>query len=263
MRLGPVLRIAPRIGVLLGLVWVASPVRVASADPLIVDMSAPTAPLGTAPVGGAVHPEGVAAASGAASLAGRPPMPAAADGPALSPGDLYLRAAPSVYVVKAIDEHRTRTVYSQGGAVAIDNHILLTNCHVVFGHQRITLFQHGVAGRAVLISADRASDRCVIRSEDMEVHPIGGVRRFADLKVGEKVFSLGAPMGAEQSFRQGTVSAVRRLDSVEIIQNSARTWFGSSGGGLFDSYGNLVGITTAIDINVASRNFSIAAEEFW
>ena len=37
---------------------------------------------------------------------------------------------------------------------------------------------------------------------------------------------------------------------------------GSSGGGLFDAYGNLVGITTFLLREAQNLNFAIAAEDF-
>ena len=97
----------------------------------------------------------------------------------------------------------------------------------------------------------------------MEVHPIRGVRRFEDLHVGESVFSLGTPSGLELSFGEGLVSGLRLNEGVRMIQNSAPSWHGSSGGGLFDARGNLIGITTAGSTTVANMNFSIAAEDFW
>lgn len=97
----------------------------------------------------------------------------------------------------------------------------------------------------------------------MILHPVQGVRRVEDIKIGEPVYSIGTEAGLERSFGAGIVSGIRQWEGVRIVQNSAPTWHGSSGGGLFDSRGNLVGITTAISTIAANLNFSIAAEEFW
>jgi S1-C subfamily serine protease len=199
-------------------------------------------------------------------LTERPTMPVASEGPVLPATDLYAQVAPSIYLVKASDgpvELAERTGYTQGSAVAITDRILLTNCHVVLGHRQIALVQKGVMTHATLVYADREGDRCYLQSTDTALRPVRGVRRFADLKVGETVFSLGAPEGYEQTLGQGMVSGLRQFAKVRMVQNSAPTWFGSSGGGLFDAHGNLVGITTAVDTRVANLNFSIAAEDFW
>ena len=54
---------------------------------------------------------------------------------------------------------------------------------------------------------------------------------------------------------------------VRYVQTSAPISPGSSGGGLFDARGNLVGITTLVFVGKEhlnqSLNFAIAAEMYW
>jgi hypothetical protein len=194
----------------------------------------------------------------------RPAMPAARNTPVLA--DLYIKLAPSVYVVMASDhaiELAARTGYNQGSGVAITDHILITNCHVVAGRPQISVSQDGGTHRATLIYADAGGDRCFLRVDGVALHPIQGVRKLDTVRIGEPVYSLGAPIGLERSFGDGIVSGLRQWEGVRIVQNSAPTWHGSSGGGLFDARGNLVGVTTAISSITANLNFSIAAEDFW
>jgi S1-C subfamily serine protease len=231
-----------------------------------MELAAPPSPLATA----AVPKKAQLAALPFTSLekwrAQRPAMPPARTGPALAPAALYERIAPSIYIVLASEhaiELAERTAHAQGSAVAITDRILLTNCHVVEGRPQISLTQQGQTGRASLIYADPGGDRCFLRSDDFPVHPIQGVRRFEDLRVGEQVFSIGTPIGLELSYGEGMISGLRQYEGVRMVQNSAPTWHGSSGGGLFDDHGNLVGITTAISNTIPNLNFSIAAEDFW
>ncbi len=196
----------------------------------------------------------------------RPVMPPARNTPVLSAEDLYVKLAPSVYVVMASDhaiELAERTGYNQGSGVAITDHILITNCHVVAGRPQISVSQDGSTHRAALVYADAGGDRCFLRVDGVPLHPVQGVRRLDNVRIGETVYSLGAPIGLERSFGDGIVSGLRQWEGVRIVQNSAPTWHGSSGGGLFDTRGNLVGITTAISSITANLNFSIAAEDFW
>jgi S1-C subfamily serine protease len=196
----------------------------------------------------------------------RPAMPPARGSQTLAPDILYQRVAPSIYVVMASEhalEMAARTDHSQGSAVAITDHILLTNCHVVAGRPQIGVSQDGQGARAKLIYGDPGGDRCFLQVDGMVLHPVQGVRRASDIRVGESVFSVGTPAGLESSFGEGLVSGLRAWEGVRIVQNSAPSWFGSSGGGLFDARGNLVGITTAIATNVPNTSFSIAAEDFW
>jgi hypothetical protein len=196
----------------------------------------------------------------------RPPMPGARNGEAMSSSALFEKVAPSVYIVMASEhavELAARTEYSFGSGVAVTDKILVTNCHVVAGKPQISITQNGTTSRAKIVYADPGGDRCFLRVDGMTLHPVQGVRRADDIKIGETVYSVGTEAGLEASFGQGIVSGMREWEGVRIVQNSAPTWHGSSGGGLFDTRGNLVGITTAISTIAANMNFSIAAEEFW
>ncbi len=193
-------------------------------------------------------------------------MPSARGSDILSSEALYAKVAPSIYVVLASEhaiELAARTDHSQGSAVAITDHILLTNCHVVAGRPQIGVSQDGQTSRAKLVYGDAGGDRCFLQVDGMVLHPVQGVRRATDIHIGETVYSVGTPAGLERSFGEGLVSGLREWEGVRIVQNSAPSWFGSSGGGLFDARGNLVGITTAISSVAANMSFSIAAEDFW
>jgi hypothetical protein len=195
----------------------------------------------------------------------RPPIPAEYSGPTLPPERLFRRVSASVYIVVAADSSvalASGGPRAQGGAVAITSSILLTNCHILVGRPQITIAQQGETARATLIYADQGGDRCFLRT-DMTLRPVPGVRRFDDLLVGEPVYSIGAPSGLELSFGNGVISGLRDLEGVRYVQNSALSWYGSSGGGLFDAKGNLVGITTAMNSAVPNQNFAIAAEDYW
>jgi hypothetical protein len=203
----------------------------------------------------------------------RPALPPAQDGAALAPTALYERLAPSVFTVVAIDQPTDGVVEAAAGpaggsAVAISDHILLTNCHVVNGRPDLKLKQGDKRLSATLIYADSAADRCFLRAEGPPLHPAPGVRKFDDLHVGEPVYSLGSPAGFDLSFGQGLISGLRTIKGARIIQNSAPSAPGSSGGGLFDARGNLVGITTFIVAGPGAGangvfGFSIAVEDFW
>src|SRR5437899_4011632 len=74
-----------------------------------------------------------------------------------------------------------------------------------------------------------------------------------DLQVGQTVFAIGNPYGLDQSLTKGIISAINReITSVtripikNVIQTDAAVNPGNSGGPLLDSYGRLIGVTTAI-----------------
>jgi len=196
----------------------------------------------------------------------RPAMPPARNTPTLPAVALNEKVKDSVYVVMASQhaiELASRTEHSQGSAVAITDHILLTNCHVVAGRPQIAVSQDGAGSRAKLIYGDPAGDRCFLQVDGMVLHPVQGVRRAEELKVGETVYSVGTPSGLERTFDVGLITGLRQWEGVRVVQTSAQTWYGSSGGGLFDERGNLIGITTAIAANMPHTGFAIVGEDFW
>jgi len=181
----------------------------------------------------------------------------------LSSVELFQMLQPSVYtiIVKAAGGE------SQGSAVAVGKDRLLTNCHVLEGASSILLTGAGLELKAIIAAADPKHDRCVLQVDDGEVKPIAGVRAYSDLKVGEKVFSLGAPRGLEHSLSEGIISGKRSAEDYNLVQTTAAISPGSSGGGLFDEQGNLVGITTLTIVGEKrleqSLNFAIAGDGFW
>jgi serine protease Do len=92
---------------------------------------------------------------------------------------------------------------------------------------------------------------------------VQGVRSYTSLEVGQDVFAVGNPHALESTFTPGVISGKRQDNGLNYIQTTAPITHGSSGGGLFDRYGNLVGINTAIIEGTGNLGFAIAADEFW
>jgi hypothetical protein len=182
---------------------------------------------------------------------------------ALTGPDLYEKLSPVILKVEAT---LTEGV-SQGSAVAVAPTLALTNCHVVEGAKKIVLKQRGGEFAARLKESDPVRDRCVLEASAAAFTPVTGVRPFADLRVGETLYTLGAPSGLDLTLANGILSARREEEGVRYVQTTAPISPGSSGGGLFDAYGNLVGITTMVLIGKENHNqalnFAIAAETFW
>lgn len=80
------------------------------------------------------------------------------------------------------------------------------------------------------------------------------------LKVGETVFAIGAPQGLELSLSEGIVSSIREEEDRRYIQTTAAISPGSSGGGLFNADGKLVGITAFTFKHGQTLNFALPIE---
>jgi S1-C subfamily serine protease len=175
----------------------------------------------------------------------------------LSPVDVFQKGSPSVFVVEALDENgKTRVL---GSAVAIFRDVLITNCHVVENGYSLRLRRGTGNWTAKLIEAAPNHDLCGLRPSGLTLQAVE-VRPSSKLAIGERVYAIGSPEGLELTFSEGVISSLRDTEGVHMIQTSAPISPGSSGGGLFDTQGNLIGITTFQLKEGQSLNFALPGE---
>ena len=179
----------------------------------------------------------------------------AASAQTLNAAQLYARLEPSVWVVRTFD--KDQLPLGQGSAVVIGPETLVTNCHVLRKGKRVEVTHAKVVSTATLELWDTARDLCQLRAPGLNAP---AVTLAADpVVVGQNVYALGAPAGLELTLSAGLISALRRDDSDRLtaIQTSAAISPGSSGGGLFDDQGRLIGITTAF-VGGNAQNLNMA-----
>ena len=195
-----------------------------------------------------------------------PPEVASAGGTSIQ--GLFKIASQSVYGVmgklRPGPDGRSARVY--GSAVAITDKLAVTNCHVVEA-ARDEIYLGAASSdsveQATLIAADYEADRCVIGVHSMDLKPVAGIRAFDSLEVGEAVYAIGNPLRLERTLSDGLLSAKRVIAERHYLQTTAAISPGSSGGGLFDVRGNLIGVTTFTIKGGQNINFAIPAEDFW
>ena len=155
----------------------------------------------------------------------------------------------------------------QGSAVAIhsgdDGYVeFATNCHVLAGANKFIVKQRDTSALGVFVAGNPKMDACVVKARVPATK--AALRPTKDTRIGERVYAIGAPSGLELSLSDGLLSGKRISDgeSALYLQTSAPISPGSSGGGLFDSAGRLLGITTfGLELG-SSLNFAISADAF-
>ena len=175
---------------------------------------------------------------------------------ALTPGQVFKKVKDSVVVVKTLDA--TGNLKGQGSGVIISSGKVATNCHVVEGSASYKVGRGKQLVSATLYAEDEEKDICilVVRSLNGKSVQIG---KAANLKVGDPVYAVGAPRGLELSLSDGIVAQLRG-GPTPFIQTTAAISPGSSGGGLFDKEGRLVGLTTLYLEGGQSLNFAMPVE---
>jgi len=180
---------------------------------------------------------------------------------ALTPEELFRQASPAVWVVLARDDNAR--VIGSGSAVVVSPGRVITNCHVLRQATSITLRRDREETPARLEFPDPERDLCQLKADRLPAVS-QNIAPIASLRVGQKVYAIGAPRGLEQSLSDGLISSLRRdpAGELEYIQITAPISPGSSGGGLFDDQGRLIGITTAI-IGGGAQNLNFARPAEW
>jgi len=171
---------------------------------------------------------------------------------------VFQLAAPSVVTILALDE-RGR-VEGQGSGVVIGAGRIATNCHVVRDARSVKVRSLKAEAVATWATMDPTRDLCVVTSSSIDAPP-ARIRRGKELVVGDRVFAVGNPLGFELSVSEGLVSLVGSVRGERVLIITAVLSPGSSGGGLFDSEGQLIGLTTAASLGVGqSLNLALPAE---
>lgn len=183
--------------------------------------------------------------------------------PQLSPKDQAKRVGVAVIKVSTPGGLGSGVILNKQGYA-------ITNAHVIQGETNL---------RATVwfTQADGTEKREVI--EDIEIiavnnhidlalikitHPDDGDFAFAlleveeSLEVGQIVFTIGNPLGLERSMSQGVVSTKQRsFDGLTYIQTDTAINPGNSGGPLFNTRGEVVGITNMGILFGQGLNFAI------
>jgi S1-C subfamily serine protease len=159
----------------------------------------------------------------------------------LEPSELFKLVSPSVFTVETLAKDGSVIAFGSGVAVAPNN--VITNVHVIEEGDSWRVKRAGKTWTATVKYADREHDLCELEVDGLRVRGVA-VRASSTLEVGERVFAIGTPQGLEVTLSDGLISGIRDFDHSRAIQTTAAISKGSSGGGLFDSSGRLVGITT-------------------
>ena len=152
------------------------------------------------------------------------------------------------------------SIVANASAVMVGPDQVVTNKHVVTDGITFRVKRGARSWSAVVTHLDNAHDLSLLRVPGLEGEPVK-LRESTTLKVGERVYALGAPAGLELSLSDGLLSGIRIQDQNRVIQTNAAISPGSSGGGLFDSRGYLVGVTTFYLEGTESLNFALPAEQ--
>jgi len=146
-------------------------------------------------------------------------------------------------------ENRPAAGFGSGFIISDDGYIV-TNAHVVDNATEITV---ALPDRreyvATLIGSDERSDIALLKVDATGL-PTLTLGDSASVNVGQWVLAIGSPFGFEYTATQGIISALSRSlpeeNYVPFIQTDVAVNPGNSGGPLFDTNGNVIGVNSQI-----------------
>lgn len=135
---------------------------------------------------------------------------------------------------------------------------IVTNAHVISSPSQTLIKQGAEQFPAKVEFIDKDFDIAILHVEGKVIRPVNIYVK--EPEVGNAVFAIGSPLGLEGTITNGIISAYRKKDLVPFVQTTAAISHGNSGGGLFDTEGNLIGITTFKLSEGENLNFAIDAQ---
>lgn len=174
---------------------------------------------------------------------------------AKTPEQIFQQASKSIVVIQAYD--REGNPVNQGGGVVTGRETVVTNCHVVEDGAKLNVSHDTRMYDATVTLTDHERDLCQLAVPQL-IAPRATLWT-GRLRVGQRVYAIGAPEGLDLTFTEGLISSLREFEGSQYIQTSAAISQGSSGSGLFDSDGRLIGITAFFLQDGQNLNFASPA----
>jgi serine protease Do len=149
------------------------------------------------------------------------------------------------------DEGRAQVTSLGSGFVISPDGVVITNNHVIESADAIeVILQNGRRYDATVVGRDPATDIAVLRVHAGQTLPYVNMGDSDSARVGDIVLAIGNPFGLGGSLSVGVVSARNRnIDAGrydDFIQTDAAINRGNSGGPLFNTDGEVIGVNTAI-----------------
>jgi S1-C subfamily serine protease len=174
-----------------------------------------------------------------------------------SPSEIAREQSKAVVIIEALDERGS--VIGQGsGFIVTPQGAVVTNLHVAQGASsvRVKLPGGDAYKTADLVDVDEAKDIAIIKIKGFKL-PAVTLGDSDKAEVGEPIVAISSPEGLVNSISTGVISGVRRFDTHRVFQITAPISNGSSGGALFNSSGEVIGVITYLFKSGQNINFAV------
>ena len=182
---------------------------------------------------------------------------------ALTPEQVFERASPGVWSVRALDAAEKPIGF--GSAVVIAPGRLITACSVLARAKSIELRRANQVHPAQLAHPDVARNLCELAAAGLDSAAVAVAPRGA-AKVGQRVYLVSVPQRLSTTLGEGLIAGLGSEQAgVPPMQTTIMTGAGSAGGGLFDEDARLVGLAMPAPAgrDKPAANVGFAAPSDW
>ena len=179
------------------------------------------------------------------------------DGKERTPAQIFSEFAPSVVTITIKtpmgDGGGTGFIIEKSGTIATNFHVIEHATDV-----KVKLMDGTQATAVEVLAESQPLDLALLHiTIDKPLSPVA-LGDSDKVTVGERAVSIGNPLGLEHTLTDGLISARRMLDGRKLIQVSTPLSPGNSGGPMFNSRGEVIGISTAALIGGMAQNLNLA-----
>ena len=175
----------------------------------------------------------------------------------MEPKAILHRESPAIVTIYSVDKSGKRTAFGSG-FVLRPNGVVATNYHVIKGayDAQVELKNGEIYENVIVLDYDVRHDVVALKIRAVSL-PTVTVGDSSTVEAGDRAYAIGHPEGYDYSISDGLISAKRVMEGTEELQITVPISHGSSGGPLYNVYGQVIGMTTA-GIMEGAQNINFA-----
>src|SRR3989338_52602 len=130
---------------------------------------------------------------------------AATQQPELSVEKIFNEHVDSIVVIGAMDKKQSRM---GSGFIVDESGLIVTNAHLTVGAKKIVVKLHksAIYHQARLVTIDRGKDIAILKIDVPNLKPVK-LGNSNKVQIGERVVSIGNPLGLESTISDGLISS--------------------------------------------------------
>ena len=180
------------------------------------------------------------------------------------PSEIFAQNNEAVVLVRSYDGSGNLIGFGSGFNVH-EHGVIVTNLHVVLSggsYLDIKFPKHGTYEDVYIAGFSDFSTDLVVLIIDGKDLPKANISPSVPVNVGDRIYTISNPKGLLNTLSEGLISAKRVAGNTTFYQITAPISEGSSGGAVFNEFGEVIGVASMIMEEGQNLNFAISIGEF-